>query len=272
MSVDEYINQTNGVHVDEDGYYGAQCWDVVAQYARIVVGCPSFPTGSGGAEGLYRLYLDPIPQFFDKIANNTNDPNQLPLKGDVIVWEASFSPPSGHTALVISATPSGITVLEQNGNNPGGVAYIKTRNWSGISGWLRPKKGTDMRTQIPPEIVSQHYANYTNGLVQVAPTDAAAQNRFEDTLDDEFWSGLVPQLHNLLTTQMAAVADLTAQLAKLQSQFDELVAVAKMKDQRIADLQKLVPGPTSVEQPAVTPDKRSLWQVIGDFLSQFKKG
>lgn len=145
MDVDQFINQTNGQHIDEDGYYGAQCWDLVARYARVVVGCPSFPTGSGGAEGLYRLFQDPIPQYFDRIANDPNDPNQLPQKGDVIVWMASFSPPYGHTALVISADPSGPTVLEQNGNNPGGVAYIKKRNWVGVYGWLRPKqKGEPM--------------------------------------------------------------------------------------------------------------------------------
>jgi len=62
MDIDQFIAQTNGTHVDEDGYYGAQCWDLVAKYARVVVGCPSFPTGSGGAEGLYRIFADPIPQ------------------------------------------------------------------------------------------------------------------------------------------------------------------------------------------------------------------
>lgn len=143
MNVDQFVAKYNNTHIDEDGYYGAQCWDVVARYAREVVGCPSFPTGSGGAEGLYRLFQNPIPQYFDRIANN---PNQIPQKGDVIVWGASFSPPYGHTALVISANTAGTTNLEQNGNNPGGNAYIKTRNWVGVSGWLRPKtmKGNDM--------------------------------------------------------------------------------------------------------------------------------
>lgn len=139
MNVDQFIAKYNGVHIDEDGYYGAQCWDVVARYAREVVGCPSFPTGSGGAEGLYRLFQNPIPQYFDRIANDPNDPNQLPQKGDVMVWTAAWSPPYGHTALVISADSSGPTVLEQNGNNPGGAAYIKERNWTGVYGWLRPK-------------------------------------------------------------------------------------------------------------------------------------
>lgn len=148
MTVDQFVAKYNGKHIDEDGYYGAQCWDVSARYAREVVGCPSFPTGSGGAEGLFRIFSNPIPQYFNRIANNHNDPNQIPQKGDIIVWQTSFSPPWGHTAVCISANKSGVTVLEQNGNNPGGVSYIKTRGWSGISGWLRPKQQAKEHTML----------------------------------------------------------------------------------------------------------------------------
>lgn len=138
---DAFVAKYNGTHIDEDGYYGAQCWDVSARFAREMLGCPSFPTGSGGAEGLYRIFAQPIPQFFDRIANNPNDKNQVPQKGDIIVYNASFSPPWGHTALVISATSSSIRVLEQNGNVPGGNAYITNRGYTNIYGWLRPKGG-----------------------------------------------------------------------------------------------------------------------------------
>lgn len=139
QKADAFVNKYNNTHIDEDGYYGAQCWDVVARYAREQYGTPSFPTGSGGAEGLYRLFQNPIPQYFDRIANNKSDPNQLPSKGDIIVWDSSFSPPWGHTAIVLGADSSGVTVFEQNGNNPGGNAYIKKRGWTGVSGWLSPK-------------------------------------------------------------------------------------------------------------------------------------
>ena len=141
MTVDQYIEQYSGKHIDEDGYYGAQCWDVVAKYSRKVHGCPSFPTGSGGAEGLYRIFANPIGQYFTRVKNEVGNPNQLPKKGDIVVWSKDFYQPWGHTALVLSATSSGMTVMEQNGGNPGGVAYIKNRGWSKVSGWLTPKTG-----------------------------------------------------------------------------------------------------------------------------------
>lgn len=138
MTVDQFVAKYNGVHVDEDGYYGAQCWDIVARYAREVVGCPSFPTGSGGAEGLYRIFANPIPQYFDRL------PASEARKGDVAVFPASWSPPWGHTALVLSRNGNTTSVLEQNGNNPNGKSYITNRYVSQMSGVLRPKKGSGM--------------------------------------------------------------------------------------------------------------------------------
>lgn len=135
---DAFVAKYKGIHIDEDGYYGAQCWDVVARFAREMIGCPFFPTGSGGAEGLYRLFQDPIPQYFDRVAASDA------RKGDIAVFPGSFSPPWGHTALIISRSGNSVNVLEQNGNNPGGVSYITTRYVSQMSGVLRAKGASDV--------------------------------------------------------------------------------------------------------------------------------
>jgi len=143
---DAFVARWNGKKIDEDGYYGTQCWDVAARYAREEYGCPSFPTGSGGAEGVYRIFSTPIGNYFDKIAN-TPDPNQIPIKGDIVVWTNKVSPPWGHIAVVISATPQGMVVFEQNGgidpNGDGiadGVSYTINRGYTNVAGWLRPKE------------------------------------------------------------------------------------------------------------------------------------
>lgn len=143
QKVDAFVAKYNGVYVDEDGYYGSQCWDLVARYAKEVWGCPFLPTGSGGAEGLYRLYYDPIPQFFDRV------PAGELRKGDIVVWSSDFYPPYGHTALLWKREGSTIFVLEEDGsydpnhdNNADGVAYIAQRTiTSKVAGGLRPKAG-----------------------------------------------------------------------------------------------------------------------------------
>lgn len=146
---DEFVAQYNGQYIDEDRYYGSQCWDVVARYAREKWGCPSFPTGSGGAEGLFRLYQNPIPQYFDKVSRDDLQP------GDIVVWSSDFYPPWGHTALVWRRDGNTLFVLEQDGskdpNGDGiadGVSYIAQRIiTSKVAGGLRPK-GANMEPTV----------------------------------------------------------------------------------------------------------------------------
>ncbi|NBU34394.1 CHAP domain-containing protein [bacterium] len=270
MTLSEFVNKYNGVHIDEDGYYGAQCWDVSARYAREVVGCPSFPTGSGGAEGLFRLFANPIPQYFDRIANNKSDPNQLPLPGDVIVWDASFSPPWGHTAVCISADASGVNVIEQNGNNPGGVAYIKKRGWTGVSGWLRPKKGTTMAVipdadnyywrygqklaeqlrgrQLSRDEFRQHIVGQTDlRAVEILADDPEADQAqnwqnvgrvaVTDKWDQQIYN-LQDQLKNQATAYDGKIAELNTSITTLNTKVDELVKVLSIKDGEIDRLSK----------------------------------
>lgn len=231
MNLDQFVQKYNGVHIDEDGYYGAQCWDVSARYAREVVGCPSFPTGSGGAEGLFRIFAQPIPQYFDRIANDVNDPNQLPLPGDIIVWTAAFSPPWGHTAVCISADSGGVTVLEQNGNNPGGSSYIKRRNWTNISGWLRPKNSGDiMNTESGSEL-------YRTGLFRDPENTGAASQwngqtatnalrvlRTSQEWRDNEWRLKVqlPDALNKLGQKDVVINQVTAERNQLKTANDEL--------------------------------------------------
>jgi surface antigen len=144
MSVDEFVSKYNGKAVDFDGAYGAQCWDLVAQYSREVVGLPGgawqvMPTGpNGGASEIYTNFMNPLGQYYEKIAN-TPDPNQLPQKGDIIIWNWA---PYGHTAICLGATSNSITVFEEN-SPIGSAAHITpNKTWSGVLGWIRPKNLT----------------------------------------------------------------------------------------------------------------------------------
>lgn len=300
MNVDQFVAKYNGVHIDEDGYYGAQCWDVSARYAREVVGCPSFPTGSGGAEGLFRLFRDPIGRYFDRIANNKSDPNQLPKKGDVIVWDSSFSPPWGHTAVCISADASGVTVLEQNGNNPGGVAYIKKRGWTAVSGWLRPKQGggamsvTDLSIA---RILAHGILGRLNAHTGATDADLNANHVGKET-NAKIWEffksqegvnwrdGRLPRLleaearEKVLGQQLAdantTLSTLQQQIAELgkrptQDQLDALSkAVNEANDKAVAaqaELEKL-----NAERTEANKVGNAFLRWIGDLLSKFKPG
>lgn len=146
---DAFVAKYNGVFIDEDAHYGSQCWDLVARYAREGYGCPRFPTVSGGAEGLYRIFADPIPQFFIKV------PASELRKGDIAVTTASFYPPYGHTFLVWERIGNTLLAFEQDGSkdkdrdgDADGVAYIVERQINNkIAGGLRPIGGDEMPTE-----------------------------------------------------------------------------------------------------------------------------
>lgn len=171
---DQFVAKYNGKYINEDGAFGSQCWDVVARFAREVVGCPSFPTGSGGAEGLYRLFVQPIPRYFRRIPAN-----EL-RKGDIAVYSSDFFPPWGHTFLVIDVLADGtIRGLEQDGSNDpnrdgnaDGVAYIKIRNRNKLSGGLRALAGED---DMPIPDADNYYFRYNKAMRYIRGRDMSRE-------------------------------------------------------------------------------------------------
>lgn len=131
-----------GKSINVDNAYGAQCWDWAAYYANKVPGCPSLPTGPvGGARECFEYFRNPLPQYFDRIPNDPNDANQLPVAGDIICWGDPYGIIDGvhygHIAVVRDADTNGFTSFDQNW----GGMYVRAirHDWTGVLGWLRPK-------------------------------------------------------------------------------------------------------------------------------------
>lgn len=154
MTLDEWaaaaLAHQFGNYIDVDGYYQGQCWDLSAHKARHVDGCPSFPTGSGGAEGVYRLFQNPLPQYYTKVANNPSDVNQLPPRGAHIVYGPTATNKYGHIEVVMGANASGVDVIYQDGFNPTQGPIRKFRRWGSLPtmGWLVPK--TTAKPELQP--------------------------------------------------------------------------------------------------------------------------
>ena len=74
------------------------------------------------------------------------------------------------------------------------------------------------KVRIPPEIVAQHYANFVN-RPDIKPTDPVCQNRFEDTVDDEFWYGLIFMMNDQKKAFEKEIASLKKQLADSTANF-----------------------------------------------------
>lgn len=100
-------------------------------------------------------------KYFLKIVNNHVDVNQLPMPGDIMVFDATpakgysntYQNPNGHTGVCVSASPSGYTLLQQNSPasnvydakgkliKPGSGCNDTSFPWKyrPCLGWLRPR-------------------------------------------------------------------------------------------------------------------------------------
>lgn len=138
MSLDQFVNKYNGKKKDFDGAYGAQCVDLIKLYTAEVYGTPNWTTGNGCATGIFTSFPAALRPHFDKVANNPQDPNQMPPRGAIIVIAGTKGNPCGHTGVVLSANRSTFSMIEQNAP-PGTPIEIENRNYVNVIGWLAPK-------------------------------------------------------------------------------------------------------------------------------------
>ena len=224
MTVDEFVAKWNGKGIDFDGAYSTQCWDLVAQYSKEVVGLQGgawevMPTGpNGGAIEVFTVFKAPLGTYYDKIANSP-DPTNLPKKGDLVIWNwGTF----GHIALCLGATSASISVFEQN-SPVGSLCHITpNKQWSGCVGWIRPKsKGDIMNQEAGTEM-------YRTALHREAESTAGASQ----------WNGQTPAAAlravrgaewQIIDNKLKAYDTLQAQVAELSTRptKDELQAVVQ---------------------------------------------
>ncbi len=137
MTLDEFYKVYNGKKVDYDGHYGAQCVDLFRQYCKDVLEIPH-TGGVVGAKDLYEKYeqMPKEKKYFDKIPYEGEAGIQA---GDVVVFGASKTNKYGHVAIVLEASPTGLTVFEQDGFKQDG-AKKATWSYKRVLGFLRKKR------------------------------------------------------------------------------------------------------------------------------------
>lgn len=132
MNLQDFINRWNGRHADFDGYYGAQCVDLVQFYSQWL----GYQRFSGDA---WNIYDQPG-------ANYTQIPaGQTPRTGDIAVWQSSLagSGGAGHTSIVHTVRAGDFTSFDQN-FPVGSVAHLQGHNYNKLRGFLRPKKAVHL--------------------------------------------------------------------------------------------------------------------------------
>lgn len=134
----DYLASVDGVAIDVDGQYGAQCWDLWSHYAMNLFGASMWATNtnSGGlthmrgyaCELWHNAWTSPICNWFTPVTGT-------PQRGDVAIWEfGSAVAPSSHVAIVVEDRGDSVLCMTQN---PGACHYGQISK-AGILGYLRP--------------------------------------------------------------------------------------------------------------------------------------
>ena len=137
MTLEDFVKKYDGVKIDFDGVYDAQCVDLFRKY------CDEYykieHTGScqtsGGAKDLFLDYSAmPLEQkYFKKITSKKFIPE------DVLVWNSTDKNPYGHVAIYLAELNDSYIVFEQDGIKKTGCK-INIRGGEGLLGALRRRK------------------------------------------------------------------------------------------------------------------------------------
>lgn len=152
---EKWLQSAVGKIFDYDRSYGYQCVDLADAYGQDIFGVP-WQTCVGGVGGAREL-LDRVPdEYWERIDNDPNDPNLIPQRGDLVIFDGSALNPYGHVNAFLSGDTSGFWGVQQDGF-AAPLQYVNGNWYSAkpahkawlpydgpgtgpVAGWLRPKQ------------------------------------------------------------------------------------------------------------------------------------
>jgi hypothetical protein len=138
----DYLNSVNGVAINVDGQFGAQCWDSWSHYATNLIGVSPARltyTGAGGWHAAHPGFTCAVWFGFDRSGLNqwftSFGPTVKAQPGDVAIWDYGTPPaPYSHIAIVVEDRGNALYCMTQN---PGPNHYGLISK-AGLLGYLRP--------------------------------------------------------------------------------------------------------------------------------------
>lgn len=176
MNFNEWVNSVDGQHIDVDGNYGAQCWDLWCHYAMNVFGASMWQasTNSGGSYHHYGYACEIWHNFGGNLnwAFTPISADQPTQRGDVILWEwGSAVGPNSHVAITLEDRGGYIYCLTQNPGNTKRANLSK----AGVLGYLRPD--------------NQSIFDGAPAAVATAPADASISALADAVLRGDYGNG-----------------------------------------------------------------------------------
>lgn len=233
---------------------------------------------------------------FTWVANNPNDYGQVPKRGDIIIWSGALPGSGGYGHIAIFDRVISAGVFSSYDNNWGGrYLHFVTHNWGYVLGWWTRKQSAPAPTPSGGGDIMDSDDKIKRQYVTLRGNEGTAEERkgWLGKPYDEFNQKAVPEINNreqakkdmaaqianltTLNNKLAQeIADYTNNLTATKAEKDAaLVKIAALQAELTETMDKLKEAqsqPQIPPQPPTTiPTGKSLWDVIKDFFSQFKK-
>ena len=133
MDYDGFLQRNLNQAIDFDHMYGPQCVDSVAQY------CVDNNRPVAYANAKDWLGNPALSSSFATIYNNPSDPNQLPSRGDIIIWDGGLPGSGGYGHIAIFDAYLNADSFQSLDQNWGGqYVHFVVHTWTHVAGWLSP--------------------------------------------------------------------------------------------------------------------------------------
>lgn len=237
MTIDEFFNKWNNKPADFDGYYGAQCVDIIQYYNQEVFGGP-FLSGAGAAD-LWETY--PV-DFYQRVLNTID---AIPQKGDIVIWKKTTTLPFGHISIFRDGDINKFTSFDQNwptGSNSHFVDhnYLKPE----VLGWLHPIKnqigsetyylGIDLNNKESVKVCVATWKDVVDGkyvkIEEMQKKVDEVKNLLSKTVSD---------YKNQILAKEVTIGNLNGQITELQKEKNKLaddLSVCQLEGQSNAGL------------------------------------
>jgi hypothetical protein len=138
-----WMRDSVGRYYNPDNAHGYQCKDWGDAFCIFLFGnwVNTIRPGNGAD-----VFDNANPEFFIKVRNDPNRPDQVPPPGSIVSIAGSRAVPEGHVAGVLASDALGMDVVQMNGYTQE-PAHRARLDYTGLIGWIIPKYAALNTTQ-----------------------------------------------------------------------------------------------------------------------------